>query len=76
MLKSQSDGNFYGRISFDCSNCQSATTTNQNPGTLVLTEFNTNSNIVSATFEFTVIDPETGTIYEITDGRFDAVFTQ
>ena len=35
-----------------------------------------NSNVVSATFEFTVTDPNTGTIYEITDGRFDSFFTQ
>jgi hypothetical protein len=75
-LKSQQDGNFYGRISFDCFNCLGATTLDENPGMITFTKLDFENNIISATFEFTVIDPNTGTIYEITEGRFDSFFTQ
>ena len=75
-LKSQQEGNFYGRISFNCSSCLGATTLNENPGVITFTKLDMQNNIVSATFEFTVIDPSTGTVYEITEGRFDALFTQ
>ncbi|WP_431472619.1 hypothetical protein I5168_05225 [Nonlabens sp. SCSIO 43208] len=75
-IESNDVGNFFVSIAVDNDGLRffdSSSTTN---GSITFIEFTTNSNIVSATFEFTVIDPETGTIYEITDGRFDAVFTQ
>ena len=75
-LKSQQDSNFYGRISFDCLSCLGATTLDENPGVITFTKLDLQNNIVSATFEFTVTDPTTGTVYEITEGRFDALFTQ
>ncbi|MFY7937184.1 MAG: hypothetical protein ACOVOQ_07400 [Flavobacterium sp.] len=75
-LKSQQDGNFYGRISFNCFNCLGATTLDGNPGMITFTKLDFENNIISATFEFTVNDPNTGTIYEITEGRFDSFFTQ
>jgi hypothetical protein len=52
------------------------TTTNLQDGTVMFTEFNTNSNIVSAIFEFTIQIPSTGETIEITEGRFDSFFTQ
>jgi hypothetical protein len=77
MLKSLNDGNFWANVSFDdCSTCLNANTTDQNPGIITFTKLDFQNNIVSATFEFTVIDPNTGTIYEITEGRFDSFFTQ
>jgi hypothetical protein len=75
-LNSQLDGNFYGRVSFDCTNCQGATTTDTNPGSIIFNRLDFNNNIISATFEFIITDPNTGNVYEITEGRFDAVFTQ
>jgi hypothetical protein len=52
------------------------TTTDIQDGIVTFTEFNTNSNIVSAIFEFNITIPETGEIIEITEGRFDSFFTQ
>ncbi|MGC1472342.1 MAG: hypothetical protein WA775_07095 [Psychroserpens sp.] len=75
-LKSQQDGNFYGRVSFNCSNCMGATTTEESLGLIKFTLLDFENNIVSAIFEFTVTDPNNGKVYEITEGRFDAQFTQ
>ena len=51
-------------------------TTNLEDGTIIFTRYDTNSNIVSAIFEFTIKIPTTGEIIKITQGRFDAKFTQ
>lgn len=51
-------------------------TSNSNDGQIIFTNFSINPNIVSAEFEFTVTDPNTGKVYEITEGRFDAQFNQ
>lgn len=67
-------GSFYGGISLI--DLGGNIRTSNNSGHITFTEFNTNSNIVSAIFEFTVTDPTTGEVFEITDGRFDAIFTQ
>jgi hypothetical protein len=61
-LDERDNGNFFSEVSFDCI-CPNAVTTSQMDGFLI---FN----------EFTVTDPTTGNIYEITEGRFDATFTQ
>lgn len=74
-LGSRDNGNFFSEVSFDCF-CPNATTTNNADGYIKFTEFNTSLNIVSAEFEFTVFDPSTGKKYEITEGRFDAKFTE
>ncbi|WP_412560203.1 hypothetical protein [Winogradskyella sp. MIT101101] len=74
-LGSRNNGNFFSEVSFDCF-CPNAVTTDEIDGNITFTEFNTDSNIVSAIFEFTITDPTTGAIYEITEGRFDAQFTQ
>ncbi len=74
-LKEREDGNFYAWLSFDCICPQGKTTTSQ-PGRLTITKFDTSESIVSGKFEFTVTDPTTGQIYEITEGRFDSFFTQ
>ncbi len=76
LLQSRNDGNFWANVSFDCSNCLNANTAENAPGIITFTKLDLQNNIVSAIFEFTVIDPNTGVIYEITEGRFDAVFTQ
>ncbi|MFY0484113.1 hypothetical protein ACI6PS_16060 [Flavobacterium sp. PLA-1-15] len=66
---------FYALLDFNVLQ-QAGSTTEQEDGFIRFTRFTTNPNIVSATFEFTVTDPATGIVYEITEGRFDAKFTQ
>jgi hypothetical protein len=51
-------------------------TTNLTDGKIVFTEFDTNLNVVSARFQFTIQIPTTGEIIQITEGRFDSHFTQ
>ncbi|MBZ9650881.1 hypothetical protein [Psychroflexus montanilacus] len=38
--------------------------------------FNNENNIISGTFEFEIFDEVTQTLYIVTEGRFDAIFTQ
>jgi hypothetical protein len=66
--------NFYGGVSV--TNLGGNIRTSNNGGSIMFTRFTTNPNIVSASFAFTIIDPNTGVVYEITEGRFDAQFTQ
>jgi hypothetical protein len=44
------------------------------PGTLTITNFDSENFIISGTFEFTVLDNE-GNEIQITDGRFDLNYT-
>jgi hypothetical protein len=74
-LKEREVGNFYAWLSFDCI-CPQGKTNSVLPGSLIITKLDSLNNIVSGTFEFTVKDPNTGTVYEITEGRFDSLFTQ
>lgn len=74
-LKEREDGNFYAWLSFDCI-CPQGKTNSNLPGNLTITKLDESNNIISGAFEFTVINPNTGDIYEITEGRFDTQFTQ
>jgi len=74
-LKEREDGNYYAWLSFDCI-CPQGKTNSIQPGNLIFTKLDNLNKIFSGTFEFTVTDPSTGTVYEITEGRFDAIFTQ
>ncbi|WP_452224054.1 hypothetical protein [Lacinutrix chionoecetis] len=49
-------------------------TTESNPGTLNITNFDNENFIISGTFEFSVIDDD-GNEINITDGRFDLNYT-
>jgi hypothetical protein len=40
-------------------------------GTVVLTRADTTARILSGTFEFRAVNPRTGEVVEVTDGRFD-----
>jgi hypothetical protein len=53
-----------------------ATTCNSTFGTMTITKLDFNNNIVSGTFEFDIIHPNTGETIQIRDGRFDTLFTQ
>lgn len=72
------DQNFFSNCSFSCEiiNCFGGSTKNENPGTISFSKLDFEDYIVSATFEFSVVDPNTEIVYEITEGRFDAKFTQ
>ncbi len=74
-LDERLNGNFFSEIAFDCL-CPNAVTTSDSNGFTRFTKFSTDSNIVSGRFEFKITDPTTGTVYEITEGRFDALFTE
>ncbi|NRB58308.1 MAG: hypothetical protein HRU50_00030 [Winogradskyella sp.] len=52
------------------------TTTNEIDGTIIITKFDAESNIVSALFEFNILIPSTGETIHITEGRFDSLFTE
>jgi hypothetical protein len=74
-LEERAYGNFFTELSFDCI-CPNALSTNQEDGFIRFTEFNTNQNIVSGTFEFDILNPDDGQVYQITDGRFDSFYAQ
>ena len=67
--------NFYGGINL-VNLGGTIKTSDSADGNIKFTKLDFQNSIVSATFEFTVTDPNTGVIYEITQGRFDAKFTE
>ncbi|AGC76462.1 hypothetical protein LX97_01128 [Nonlabens dokdonensis] len=75
-IESNDVGNFFASIAVDDDGLRFFDSSSSTTGAITITEFIANSNVVSATFEFSVIDPNTGTLYNITNGRFDAIFTQ
>ncbi len=74
-LNLRGENEFYALIDFDTLRPEGSTNQSDD-GFIIFNEFNTNSNVVSATFEFTITDPTTGTVYNVTEGRFDSQFTQ
>lgn len=67
--------NFYGGVNL-VNLGGTIKTSDSADGNIKFTKFDLQNNIVSATFEFTIVDPNTGMTYQITAGRFDAKFTQ
>ena len=62
----------YGRYTFNSLN----TFTNDNhTGQVVVTHYIPEKAIVAGTFSYTTVDPNTGEIYHITDGKFDMTYT-
>ena len=74
-LNCNEPGNHYGEVAFT-GQLLGATTCNTNFGTMTITKLDFTNNIVSGTFEFDIIHPDTGEIIQIRDGRFDTLFTQ
>ncbi len=72
-LNENTPGEFYAEISYQ-DQMEGAETTSMNDGYIFFTRFDDSENIVSGTFEFTIVD-EFGNTYEVTDGRFDSFFT-
>ncbi|WP_452223155.1 hypothetical protein [Lacinutrix chionoecetis] len=72
------ENSVWGGIGFSDENnpFEFITTNSNNTGTLTITKLNFTTNIISGTFSFDVINPFTGEITEIREGRFDTLFTQ
>ena len=71
-LTSEESGNFSGRYNIGGGGVLRARTTEENPGTLTITNFT--GEIISGTFEFIVLDND-GSEIRITDGRFDLKYS-
>jgi hypothetical protein len=73
-LISDSSGNFLALFSGGAANDTTISTTEQNPGKLIITKFDPENFILSGTFEFTVIG-NNGREIKVTNGRFDVTYT-
>jgi hypothetical protein len=73
-LKSEQSGNFLAKYLIGGGFDLNVTTTDNNPGTIIITNFDPANFIISGTFEFSVID-NSGNEIKITQGRFDLNYT-
>ncbi len=74
-LNSRKDREFYAIVDFNTLR-PAGSTNDSEDGFISFNKLDHTRNIVSATFEFDFTDPSTGKKYEITEGRFDAKFTE
>lgn len=74
-LNANATNEFYAEVNFLSVNGD-FTTNSSMDGRIMFHEFNNNSNIVSATFEFEIYIPETQEVIIFSDGRFDSRFTR
>jgi hypothetical protein len=72
VLKDNQPNNIYGQYFFSGN---SSFTSEENSGELTITRLDLNTQIVSGTFFYDVIDGN-GNLRQIRDGRFDMRFTQ
>lgn len=78
-LLDRSQGNFYAEVTFDNAPplfLNDNTTNNIETGLITVNNFSLENNIISGTFNFKIIDTINNKNYNITEGRFDAQFTQ
>ena len=77
-LVEPANGNAHAAVIFNYSGVQpnENTTNTQNFGSLQITKLDFTNKIISGTFKFQVRDAINNKIYKITEGRFDAKFTQ
>jgi hypothetical protein len=78
MLIDRVDSNAWGGALFSPSTNDTmlGKTDSVNTGVLTITKLDFENNIISGTFEMTVVNPYTNQLVEITEGRFDTLFTQ
>ena len=74
ILTEEESGNFYGEYLLGGGLELSSATSTNNPGKLIITNFDAENFIISGLFSFTV-DDNNGNIIEITEGRFDLNYT-
>jgi len=67
--------NHYGEVAF-VDLLLNATSCNTSFGSMTITKLDFVNNIVSGTFEFDIVHPNTGETIQIREGRFDTLFTQ
>lgn len=79
-LLNSNPGNAFAEVLFEYDNSIPGfienQTSNQNTGTLTITKLDEQNQIVSGSFEFEILNPEDGQLYQITEGRFDSFYTQ
>lgn len=77
-LEEEIPGNTWGTALFveSVNSFEFADTTSSNPGIMTITKLDFENGIVSGTFSFTLIHPFNGETIDITEGRFDTLFTQ
>lgn len=71
-----SNGEGGGAAFFISGEGRNVTTNSNYTGKCFINKFDNQNNIVSGTFEFQVYDEITKTLYVVTEGRFDAKFTE
>ncbi|MFV0572243.1 MAG: hypothetical protein ACK5M1_07425 [Xanthomarina gelatinilytica] len=74
-LNCNEPNNHYAEVAFT-GQLLDATTCNTNFGTMTITKLDFTNNIISGTFEFDIIHPNTGETIQVREGRFDTLFTQ
>jgi hypothetical protein len=73
-LKVERSQNFFGFYLLGGGLVLDSSSTDENPGNLIITRLDEEEFIISGTFEFTVLDND-GNEIKITDGRFDLNYT-
>lgn len=68
-------GNYFGEYREAAGFKFDGSSFSQNPGSLIITRFDSENFIISGTFSFKAKDLNTGAIVEITEGRFDMNYT-
>jgi uncharacterized lipoprotein NlpE involved in copper resistance len=74
-LLSSGMGNASANIFF-CNEVQDYETNDIYRGKLTITKLDFEDNIISGTFNFTILNTQTNTEFVVTEGRFDTLFTQ
>jgi hypothetical protein len=78
-LLDRNQGHFYAEVTFDNNPplfLNDNTTNNLDTGVITINYFSLENNIISGTFNFKIRDTINNKIYNITEGRFDTLFTQ
>ena len=80
ILSTTDSGNMFAEIGFvydeNLPGVISNTTDINNTGTLTITKFDEENQIISGIFEFEILNPDDGEVYQITEGRFDSFYAQ
>jgi hypothetical protein len=80
ILSANDSGNMFAEIGFlydaNLPGVISNTTDSNNTGVLVISKFDQQNNIISGTFEFEILNPNDGQVYQITEGRFDSFYVE
>jgi hypothetical protein len=73
-LAESGEEKIYGKVRFE--DFTSYSTSQENFGILNITKLDEENQIISGTFEFEILNPDDGEVYQITEGRFDSFYAQ